>query len=302
MPTGGRAGKRKNGHTANVPARKHGDAVEGSLREYEQKFLLDALSRKRSLLLYGQWGVGKTWLALRVQRQLCESGLTAHYLPWTSPVGDCIKAIATALDIPTTKNNLADKEVRCTQAEILAAIGERLIETGDILILDKAHSIPVTLRNHIEQWLEQGATILLVATLPASKELYLKFPRWELKPLDYHSSYRLLLTTAAQLGIGIGQQELRQLATKGNGNPQFLLRSIVESDIQADSDPDQKEWIDLSPVVLIGLCLLIVLRYAGQGLNDTNLVIMGGLATIAVRIGWLLTKQLSRQKARIGQK
>jgi hypothetical protein len=302
MSTNGRAGKYNNGRTAGMSAGKQIDAVEAPLRICEQKFLIDALSRRRSLLLYGQWGVGKTWLALRVQQQLCQEGLTARYFPWTSPVGDFVKAIAQALEIETTKTNLAGKEVRCTQAEILTAIGKQLIETGDILILDKAHSIPVTLRNYIEQWLEQGATIFLVATLPASKELYLKFPRWELKPLDYQSSYRLLLTAASQLGIKISQPELRQLATKGNGNPQFLIRSVVESDIHAESDPDQREWIDLSPVVLIGLCLTIVLRYAGQGMNDTNLIIMGGLATIAVRIGILMTGKISKQRARIGQK
>ncbi len=62
---------------------------------------------------------------------------------------------------------------------------------------------------------------------------------------------------------------------KGNGNPQFLIRSVLDMDIQAEDDPDQAEWIDLSPLVMMGLCLLIALRFIGQGLSDRNLVIMG---------------------------
>jgi hypothetical protein len=272
-----------------------------SCRSTEEKYLFSVLTRRRSLLVHGAWGVGKTFLAQRVCLLLKEGRYSAHFFRWATPQGQFIKDICEALGIPTEKDNGDGEMVRIPQAQLLQDIGLTLVEEQHILILDKAHSIPAQIRNHIEVWLEQGAVLLLVGTLPAKKELYLKFPRWELKPLDRTQSLKLVQAAARHYGVKLPYQQARELATKGNGNPQFLIRSVLDMDIQAEDDPDQAEWIDLSPLVMVGLCLLIALRFIGQGLSDRNLVIMGGMGAIAARVGYLVMARTNKKHSKIGQ-
>jgi hypothetical protein len=269
------------------------------LRNNEKIFLCETLRRGQALLMFGDWGCGKTYLALQVRDAIAGS----IYLPWASPVGDFVKALAGYLGVEATtlKGDVGkEKYVRKTQQELLVEIGAELEKTKPVLIIDKAQSIPVTLRNHVEQWIDRGVAILLVATLPQGRELYLKFPRWKLKPLSYWDSYRLVKEMAIARNVEIRHEQARAIASKGNGNPQLLLRAVNELSIDVETEVDAAtDWIDLTPVVLVFLCLLIVLRYIGQGTNNSNLMIMGGLAAIAVRIGIMLSGKISKSRPRI---
>ena len=265
------------------------------LRNSEKIFITETLMRGQALLMFGDWGVGKTHLALQIKDSIPNS----IYLPWASPVGDFVKALAGYLSIdPTRQSN--GRDVRKTQQELLVEIGDELAKTKPVLIIDKAQSIPVTLRNHAEQWIDRSVPILLVATLPQGRELYLKFPRWKLKPLSYWDSYRLVKELAVQKGVELSNHQIRAIASKGNGNPQLLLRAVNEKSIDIETEVDAAtDWIDLTPVVLVMLCLLIVLRYIGQGVNNSNLVIMGGLAAVVARIGYMLSTKVSKKQSQI---
>ena len=184
-----------------------------SFREREEKFLLTVLGRRRSLLMHGAWGVGKTFLAQRVCHLLNEQGHRAHYFRWTSPVGDFLKAICQALAIETEEfDEEGDKSRRKTQAELLEEIGGTLQEEPVVLIVDKAHDIPKQLRNHIELWLENGAVILLTGTLLPRKALFLKVPRWELAPLDARQSLQLVRAAAEHFQVNLARSQHQALA------------------------------------------------------------------------------------------
>jgi|GEM_PF-5342269 len=58
---------------------EHNIPLSRSFREREEKFLLGVLGRRRSLLMHGAWGVGKTFLVQRVCHLLNEQGHHAHY-------------------------------------------------------------------------------------------------------------------------------------------------------------------------------------------------------------------------------
>ncbi|NJP11402.1 MAG: ATP-binding protein [Leptolyngbyaceae cyanobacterium RU_5_1] len=269
-----------------------------SCRSSEEKYLFGVLNRRRSLLLFGSGGVGKTFLAQRVCLLLTEAGKKVYYFPWTTPQGEFIKELCRVLEIETQKGN----GTRITQSQLLKEIGTVLVQQDAVLIIDKAHSIPVQLRNYIEVWLEQTAVILLVGTLPPKKEMYLKFPRWELKPLDQVQSIKLVSASARHYRVKLSQQQLRELAVRGNGNPQFLIRSVIDWDVKGDDDPDQAEWIDLTPAVMVALCGIILLRFIGQGMSDKNLVVIGGMAAIALRVAFILLSRMNKKHTRIGQR
>ena len=265
-----------------------------SLREIEENFLLRATERRRSLLVHGEWGVGKTFLARRLALLIRESGSKAHYEPWSTPAGSFIKSLATAMEVPTE----TEAGKRRTQAEMCEEIGPELVHSKTILIIDKAHAIPTGVRNWIESWLESGAIIYLFATTPKRSDTWLKFPRWELGPLNAIASYKLVRAAATHYGVKVSEHRARELATISNGNPQFLIRGVLEDDIGADEVIDQTEWIDGTPLVVGMLAMLLIIRYLGQGTGDRNLVIMGGIASVLIRVMVLWTGRMSRRSTK----
>ncbi len=271
-------------------------SVTRSFRSKEEKFLIDVLKRKRSILLYGNWGVGKTFLAQRVAEQLKAEGVQPFYFRWSSPQGTFISAIADALNVETKAENDKGKPIKRNQNEVFDDIGEALAKGRKVLIVDKAQSIPVSLRNQFEVWLEQGATILLCATLPKRAELFLKFPRYELLPINRTDSAHLVRATANSYGLKLKSSTVNELVTLGNGNPQFLMRAVAENDIGSVSDPDQAEWIDGTPIVIGALCLLLLLRFIGRGMNDQNLVLMGGISMVILRLAMLTVSRVSKKR------
>lgn len=277
------------------PVSEENFSLSMSFRSTEEKFLVAALSKKRAMLMHGEWGVGKSFLAQRVCLLLKEAGYSAHYFRWTQPQGEFIKSICQALDLKTE----TEDGKRITQAELLTNIGIDLRGGQHILAIDKAHNIPLVVRNHIEVWLEGGAVILLVATLPKRAEMYLKFPRWELKPLEYFHSFRLVIAAAAHFKVKLNYRQARELATHANGNPQLLIRAVSEHDIGVLGDPDQPEWIDGTPFVLAACIGLAIIRYVGQGLSDKNLMVMGGISILIIRLFQIFTLRASRSRSKI---
>jgi hypothetical protein len=275
------------------------DSLSRSFRSAEENFLVETASCRRSLLVYGAWGVGKSFLAQRVTTQLREARVKALYFRWSTPAGVFIKGICEALGVVTERENQSGKPVRVPQAELLEAIGPALVEQQAVLLLDKAQQIPVAIRNWIEVWLEAGATILLFGTLPRKAEIYLKFPRWELRPLEPIQSEQLVRAAAEHYGLTVSRAQRRQLATIGNGNPQFLIRAVQEALLGTEHQMDQSEWIDGTPLVIGALALLLIARYLGQGWSDRNLIVMGGIASVLMRVLALWSRRLSRAESRI---
>lgn len=274
-----------------------------SCRSAEEKFLVDALGRGRSLLMHGQWGVGKTFLCQRVCQLLRDSGHQAHYFRWTSPMGDFLKAICTALAIETEWiDEETEKAKRKTQAQLLEEIGGTLQEERHILIIDKAQDIPKGLRNHIELWLENGATLLLAATLPKRAELYLKFPRWELRPISLEQATKLVRAAGKHYKVKLAPQQVKELATHGNGNPQYLIRAVAELDLGHLVEPDQTEWIDGSPLVLGLLGGVMMLRYLALGLSDRNLMVLAGMGMGCAGVVRVMIARASKKRTKIGDR
>lgn len=158
--------------------------------------------------------------------------------------------------------------------------------------------------------MENGAVILLVGTLLPRKELFLKVPRWEVLPLDAQQSMQLVRVAAEHFQVkltrfsrGEGTPTQQQaLATHSNGNPQFLIRAVPEIDIGCQSDPDQTEWIDGSPLVLGLLGGVMMLRYLALGLSNRNLMIMARMGMGMAAIARLMIAKASRKRSKIGDR
>lgn len=297
------------GRVSSVVTWTHNDAGEceqvefGSFRQSETAFLCDALQRRRSLLLHGAWGVGKTYVAEQVAARLRGAGLRVCLVRSASPAGQFVAAMADALGLDLMTENDNGKPRKKPQADVLAEIGDALTtDEKTVLIVDKAQSIPVTLRNYFELWHERGATLLLCATLPRRAELFLKFTRYELKPLPQLAAKQFVSAACAVWRVSLTPSERAEVLAHGNGNPQFLLRGLYERELSLVSEPDQTEWIDGTPLVIAALVGLIALRYVGRGLGSEALMIAGGVAFAVLRLMRLTLRRGNRNSRTIGER
>jgi hypothetical protein len=150
--------------------------------------------------------------------------------------------------------------------------------------------------------LEAGQPLLLFATHPPRKDIFLKLPRIELKALP-HASIRALMQTAAQeLGLELTPSQLATLQERCGGNPMLARRVIRETYLGLkDTAPDHTEWIDGTPLLLAVLLVFSVIRFLGRGLHQTDLYVLGGFLAVAVGIARLLIASLPRKSEKLGK-
>jgi hypothetical protein len=143
--------------------------------------------------------------------------------------------------------------------------------------------------------------MLLLATRPPRRDVFLKLPRIELKPLDRQPIRELMKAAAAELGVDLTPSQLARLQERAGGNPMLARRVIREEYLGLeDTSPDHSEWIDGTPLLIAGLMIFVVLRFIGRGIHSNDLYLLGGVLTVAVGIARVLLMALPRATNKIG--
>jgi hypothetical protein len=266
-------------------------------RDTEKRRITAALLAGSSLLVVGEAGCGKTFLGEMVQQELIDQGFTLA-VPKIGTVKQMLLAIADELGVDT--ETLEGKPM--TSQQLQKAIADWLSSNTAFLILDDAHRFPVSLRCWLEKLHEQEQPMLLLATFPPGRDIFIKLPRIELEALPDKSIREIMEDEAVSLGLELTPGQLADLQQRAVGNPMLARRVVREEYLGLDGQAyDHTQWIDGTPLLIAVLMCFMVLRFLGLGFNNTSLYLLGGILTVAVGIIRLMIYSLPRQSNRLGR-
>lgn len=265
-------------------------------RSTEKRRIVAALLANSSLLVVSEPGGGKTFLAEVVIDDLLYQGFSIA-APSIGTVKQMLLEIAGDLSIDT--ETLEGKTM--TSQQLQEAIADWLLDNLAFLILDNAHRFPVSLRCWLEKLHLQGQPILLLATFPPARDIFLKLPRIELEPLSDRSVREIMQDEAVTLGIELTIAQLAELQERTGGNPMLARRVVREEYLGLDGQVDHVHWIDGTPFLVAALMCFVILRFLGLGFNSTSLYLLGGIITVAVGILRIMIYSLPRKSGRLGQ-
>jgi hypothetical protein len=266
-------------------------------RSTEKRRILAALQANSSLLVVGESGIGKTVLGEAVASELEELGFTvAIARPLT--VKQSLIDLAHQLGVDTM--SLEGKLMN--SAELSTAIAEFLQQNTAFVICDDAQRYTVQFRAWLEDLHDQGQPLLLLATFPPARDIFLRLPRIELKPLGDKAIRVIMQQAALALDLELTSGQLAHLQQRCAGNPMLAQRVVKEEYLGLDEpSPDHTQWIDGTPFLIAGLMVFVIVRFIGLGMNSTTLYLIGGILTVAIGIIRLLIASMPRKSTRLGQ-
>lgn len=265
-------------------------------RATEQRRIGAVLRSGSSLLVVAESGMGKSVLGDAIAQELQEEGyLLAIVQPASTK--QLLLRIAEQLGVEVT--DLEGKNL--TTAGLKGAIVDFLSAQTAFLICDDAHHFTPEIRRFLEELHERHCPMLLLATTPPAKDIFLKLPRIELKPLQDIAIRDIMAAHALELGLSIGTAQLAGLQQRCGGNPMLAKRVIQEEYLGLDDTaPDHTQWIDGTPYLIAGLMVFGMVRVIGIGLNSTSLYLIGGVLSVLVGILRIIFYSLPKKSTRLG--
>jgi hypothetical protein len=266
-------------------------------RNAEKRRIVAALQANSSLLIVGEAGGGKTSLSEFVAEELKLLGFTIISVK-PSTTKQILVAIAFQLGVDA--ESLEGKQL--TAMQLMQAIADYLQDNLAFLMFDDAHRLQVQIRCWLERLHELGQPLLLLATHPPARDIFLKLPRIELEPLSDRIIRQIMHEAAADLELELSTAQLAHLQQRAGGNPMLATRVIREEYLGLDDpSPDHQQWIDGTPLLIAGLMTFTITRFIGLGLNSTTLYLFGGILAVAVGIFRLILYSLPRKSGRLGR-
>lgn len=276
--------------------------VDGSVspkcyRAEEKNRILAALQADSSLLVIGESGCGKSTLADFAAEELSALGfVVAVARPATTKQMFVKVAEQLGVDAETFEGKAL------TVQGLQESITEFLSENTAFLICDDAHRFQVQIRCWLERLQEEGQPLLLLANHPPARDIFLKLPRIELQPLSDRQIREIMREAATELGLELPNTQLAQLQQRCGGNPMLAHRVIREEYLGLDEPaPDHTQFIDGTPLLLVGLMAFTIVRFIGLGMNNTTLYLIGGMAAVTAGMFRVLVFSLPKKSARLGR-
>lgn len=255
-------------------------ALTTRLEELRQ--VVAAALKGEGLLVLGEPGAGKSTLAQATVQELNERGYKVAIAGYDGSAKETLSVLAEQLSVDLMTDD--EKPRQKTAQQLREDLLDRLKRSRTVLIADDAHRWSATLRYWLEAVIRQGGLVFLFAWQPPRKDIFLKLPKLELKPLDEAEMRHLMQNQATATGVRFSPGELADLATKAGNNPALAAKVVREASLglaQVEA-PDHFSYIDGTPILVALLGLLGAIRFLGLGLGDKALYVMGGLITISL--------------------
>jgi len=191
-------------------------------------------------------------------------------------------------------------ERKLTLEELKEAIRDQ-VSDDLIFILPEAKRLPAGIRYWLQDLMADGLKLCLFAVTNPSRDIFLETLEIELSPPSDRDIRERMRQEAEQLGIQVSENRLAKLQPLAGQNL-ALARKVLKAESLGlnPENPEHKQYLDISPIVISGIMALSIVRFIGMGTGNRGLYIVGGCALI---IGMML-KQLGRvrgSRRRLGQ-
>jgi hypothetical protein len=266
-------------------------------RGKEFKRIIAAMLANSSLLVVGESGSGKSFLADAIGSELSLMNFTVA-VTHPGTVKQILLDLAAQLSVDP--ESLEGKAL--SSLGLMKEIADWLSTNTAFLICDDAHRFPVSLRCWLEQLNKQEQPMLLLATFPPARDIFLKLPRIELEPMSDRAIRAIMMEAAAELNLELNPAQLASLQERTGGNPMLARRVVREEYLGLDGNAlDHRQYIDGTPFLIAALMCFVIIRFIGLGFNSTSLYLIGGMITVAIGVVRILLYSLPRKSGRLGQ-
>lgn len=232
------------------------------------------MQQQKSICVIGEVGSGKTHLAKLVQDELdCCYGI------YKGDNTKCLQMIAEGLDIDLYQiTDEGDRGKPLTAKQLKEEITLNLGNT--ILICDRAHKWPASLKGWLEDLHESGATLLLLSNQRDLEGVLFRVPRLTLPPLDEQQIRTIIWSEAVKIGVQLTPPKAAELASRTGGNPLLAQRTVLEMQQGVDSanTQDGGNYRDITPFLMVIVGLIGATRFIGMATGNIQMRIIGGLA------------------------
>jgi hypothetical protein len=230
--------------------------------------------------------MGKTFLVQQVYEKLLRDNFTVALIE-PSTTKEMICELADSLGVGT--KNLEGRSM--TSDGIKSALSQFLSVNTCILIFEDAHLYEPKFRIWLKALKKQGVPLLLTATDPPPKDIFINLPRIKLLPLPDYAIRDLMESTALDRGINLKPGEFSRLLERTGGNPLLAVRSIEEELLGIDLETsDSKDlYRDATPFIMLTGVIFVCMRFIGLGTNNQSLYILAGIgAAVFIGVGRIL--------------
>ena len=151
-----------------------------------------------------------------------------------------------------------------------------LKQTDGLLLIDDIHQAPPALLRRLKL-LRDRVTIIAAGVPPFKREelrrILWGLPEIQIKPLPTAEMNRIAVAAAPILQ---SRTPVADAVHAARGMPGQLIAAL-RGEITPESAKVQGEELDLSPLLLVVLAGVIMLRYLAHGLESTSLYLLGGI-------------------------
>ncbi|MCA6580481.1 MAG: ATP-binding protein [Pseudanabaena sp. M34BS1SP1A06MG] len=272
-----------------------------NFRKSEIDRAIASLETNQSLLIIGDEGTGKSAIADGVRTAFHSRGWKVAIAEYSGSAKATLIEICEQLGCDY-EDHSGNKPRPFTADEMREEIKQALNQSHTLLICDNAHRYPVSMRYWLQDCIGDRALLLLLATTPPRKDLFLKMPRIAIQGMSSAEIREIMIEEAEEIGLKLPASKIAELEQRCGGNP-FLARRVVRElslDLGENEEGDRIDYIDGTPFLIAALSMIGVVRLIGLGLGDRSMYIIGGIATIsAISIRLVLMRANMRNKSRI---
>lgn len=251
------------------------------MRKQEIDQITEILLSNESLLVLGEPGAGKTTVGEKVRSNLEHKGYSVAMVKYSGSAKDLLEELCDQLGVDT-KYSDGNKFKNKTALMLKDDIRDKLANGSSLLIVDDAQRWSTSLRYWLEDLWRAKIPLLLLACQPPAKEIFTKLPIIELKPIADTDIREVMRLEADTQGLKLSLSELASLQSRSGNNPEIAKRIIREAalGLSDDKSGNHYQYIDGTPFLLTLISFVGMIRFAGLGLGDKSLYIMGGILTI----------------------
>ncbi|MDF5723703.1 MAG: ATP-binding protein [Rhizonema sp. PD37] len=248
--------------------------IEPEFRLYrtdEFNRIVASLLANDSILVAGERGSGKSVLATAVLSKLKDDGFNVAFVEPATTKHMLLK-ISEQLGVETQSK--IGKSLTIDQLK--QKIENSLKENVAFLIVDDCQNCDSRFRHWLKQLKKLRVPILLLATDPPGTDVFSNMPPLILNPLPEYAILDLMEQTALERGLNLKNSDKARLQQRAGGNPMQAQR-VIDEEYSGSEVESADIYMDITPLILIVVVGLMVLKFVGLGTNNHNLYLVLGI-------------------------